>query len=93
MPPDPTQTFTSSSSTPPTSEDKSAEQVYKPTSPFLNRLRSNNNAQIEKILKIFNQMKINLPLLDAIQQVSNYAKFLKDICTKKRKTNVLKKFF
>ena len=48
---------------------------------------------MEKILEIFNQVKINLPLLDAIQQVPIYAKFLKDMCTKKRKTNVPKKFF
>jgi len=32
-------------------------------------------------------------LLDAIQQVSSYSKFLKVMCTKKRKTNVLKKVF
>ena len=57
MPPDPTQTTTPSSSTSPNSEDKSAEQVHKPTSPFSNRLRSNNNIQMEKILKIFNQVK------------------------------------
>jgi len=34
-----------------------------------------------------------LPLLDAIQQVPSYAKFLKDMCTKKRKINVPKKVF
>ena len=34
-----------------------------------------------------------MPLLDAIQQVPSYAKFLKDMCTKKRKTNVPKKVF
>jgi len=32
-----------------------------------------------------------MSLLDAIQQVPAYAKFLKDMCTKKRKTNVPKK--
>ena len=48
---------------------------------------------MEKILEIFNQVKLNVPLLDAIQQVSTYVKFLKDICTKKRKINVLKKVF
>ena len=47
---------------------------------------------MDKIIEIFNQVKINVPLLDAIQQIP-YAKFLKDICTKKRKTNVLKKVF
>ena len=48
---------------------------------------------MEKILEMFNQVKLNVPLLDAIQQVPAYAKFLKDMCTKKRKTNVPKKVF
>jgi len=48
---------------------------------------------MEKILEIFNQVKLNVPLLDAIQQVPTYAKFLKDSHTKKRKTNVPKKVF
>ena len=39
---------------------------------------------MEKILEMFNQVKLNVPLLDAIQQVPTYAKFLKDMCTKKR---------
>ena len=45
------------------------------------------------MLEMFNQVKLNVPLLDAIQQVPAYAKFLKDMCTKKRKTNVPKKVF
>ena len=61
--------------------------------PFPNRLRNNNNAQMEKIHEIFNQVKISVPLLDAMQPVPSYAKFLKDMCTKKRKTNVPKKIF
>ena len=48
---------------------------------------------MEKILEMFKQVKLSVPLLDAIQQVSGYAKFLKDMCTKKRKTNVPKKVF
>ena len=36
---------------------------------------------------------MNVPLLEAIQQVPAYAKFLKDMCTKKRRTNVPKKVF
>ena len=42
---------------------------------------------------MFKQIKINVPHLDTIQQVPAYAKFLKDMCTKKRKTNVPKKVF
>jgi len=48
---------------------------------------------MEKILEMFNQVKLNVPFLDAIQQVPAYAKFLKDMCTKKRKMNVPKKVF
>jgi len=48
---------------------------------------------MDKIIEIFNQVKTNVLLLNAIQQVPSYAKFLKDICTKKRKTNVSKKVF
>ena len=48
---------------------------------------------MDKIIEIFNQVKINVPLLNAIQQVPSYAKFLKDMCTKKRKINVPKKVF
>jgi len=59
------QASTSSSPTPPNSKQKeSAEQVHEPIAPFLNRLRNNNNAHIEKIFETFNQVKINLPLLE-----------------------------
>ena len=34
-----------------------------------------------------------MPLLVAIQQVPSHAKFLKDMCTKKRRTNIPKKLF
>ena len=39
------------------------------------------------------QVKVNIPLLDAIKQIPSYAKFLKDLCTVKRKLNVHKKTF
>ena len=67
--------------------------MHQPTAPFSNRLRSNNNAHMEKLLEVFNQVRLNIPLLDAIQQVPSYAKFLKGMCTKKRKINVPKKIF
>ena len=88
----------SSSSQPSTSKsndkNKTDKQTYKPNVPFPNRLSNNKtNTQMEKIREMFNQVQINVPLLDAIQQVPSYAKFLKDMCTKKRKTNVPKKVF
>ena len=34
---------------------------------------------------MFRKVEINIPLLDAIKQVPRYAKFLKELCTNKRK--------
>jgi hypothetical protein len=42
---------------------------------------------------VFKQVQINIPFLDVIQQIPSYAKFLKNLVTVKRKTNVLKKAF
>jgi len=65
-----------------------------PPPPFPHALRNtkkmNHNPEI---FEIFKQVKVNIPLLDAIKQVPSYAKFLKDLCTVKRKLNVKKKAF
>ena len=47
----------------------------------------------QEILDTFKEVKINIPLLDAIKQIPSYAKFLKDHCTIKRKLNVQKRAF
>ncbi|XP_052876257.1 uncharacterized protein LOC128282108 [Gossypium arboreum] len=39
----------------------------------------------KEILEIVRNVEINLPLLDAIRQIPRYAKFLKELCTNKRK--------
>ncbi|RWR83641.1 hypothetical protein CKAN_01240100 [Cinnamomum micranthum f. kanehirae] len=41
---------------------------------------------MDEMLDVFKQVKINLPLLDAIKQVPSYVKFLKYLCTQKRKS-------
>ena len=46
-----------------------------------------------KIYKLFEQVKINIPLLDAIKQIHAYAKFLKDLFIVKRTMQVQKKAF
>ena len=38
-----------------------------------------------KFLSIFKQFHINIPLIEALEQMPKYAKFLKDIISKKRK--------
>ncbi|XP_071741106.1 uncharacterized protein [Rutidosis leptorrhynchoides] len=62
------------------------------TIPFPKALESPNQfpygkkgPQPEDMWETLKQVKINLPLLDAIRQVPSYAKFLKDLCIQKRK--------
>jgi hypothetical protein len=75
------------------SEPITIESTYEPRAPFPNRLKPKKKlAHVEKILEIFKQVKVNVPLLDAIEQVPNYAKVLKDLCTKKRAATPKKVF-
>ncbi|XP_075644933.1 uncharacterized protein LOC142615902 [Castanea sativa] len=70
------------------------DKRFVPKAPFPQRLISpQKSAQFGDILEVFNHVQINIPFLDAIQQVPAYAKFLKDLVTMKRKTNVPKKAF
>ena len=62
--------------------------------PFPHRLtKSKHELHHSDIYEMFKQVKINIPLLDAIKQIPSYAKFLKDLCTVKRKLNVKEKSF
>ena len=70
------------------------DKRFVPKAPFPQRLISpQKSAQFGDILEFFKQVQINIPFLDAIQQVPAYAKFLNDLVTMKRKTNVPKKTF
>ncbi|XP_016667425.1 uncharacterized protein [Gossypium hirsutum] len=54
--------------------------------PFLGWLNQHwKGKEDNEILKTFKNVKINIPLLDAIKQISRYAKFFKELCTNKRK--------
>ncbi|XP_052290035.1 uncharacterized protein LOC127899928 [Citrus sinensis] len=46
-----------------------------------------------EIYEVFKQVKVNIPLLDVIKQIPSYAKFLKDLCTVKRKHKMQKRDF
>ena len=86
------------------SKIKSSDEVLEPKSneiercpiptPFPQRLISpqkvNQNFEILEVLK---QVQVNIPFLDAIKQIPSYAKFLRDLCTVKRKLNVHKNAF
>ncbi|XP_045831226.1 uncharacterized protein LOC123922565 [Trifolium pratense] len=64
------------------------ERVYVPPIPFPQRVQKNIKKTVEEdkeILDVFRKCAVNIPLLDAIKQIPKYAKFLKDLCTHKRK--------
>nr|XP_027109420.1 uncharacterized protein LOC113729309 [Coffea arabica] len=57
-----------------------------PAVPFPQRLKQNKfDKDFEKFVKLFKQLHINIPFADAILQIPSYAKFLKEIMTRKRK--------
>ncbi|CAN6691801.1 unnamed protein product [Malus baccata var. baccata] len=60
-----------------------------PNVPFPRRFMQSNKEESDKdILEMFRNVQVNIPLLDAIKQVSKYAKFLKELCiTRKRISN------
>ncbi|XP_010247673.1 PREDICTED: uncharacterized protein LOC104590650 [Nelumbo nucifera] len=53
--------------------------------PFPSRFAKFKEEQEKDILETFHKVEVNIPLLDAIKQVPSYAKFLKELCTTKKK--------
>ena len=59
---------------------------YKPVPPFPQALKENRKDDPNKDLyETFRNYEVNIPLLNSIKQVPRYAKFLKELCTTKRK--------
>ena len=57
-----------------------------PNVPFPLRFMQSKKEENEiDILETFRKVQVNIPLLDAIKQVPTYAKFLKELCTKRRR--------
>ncbi|XP_024963059.1 uncharacterized protein LOC112503227 [Cynara cardunculus var. scolymus] len=54
--------------------------------PFPGRMKAKNvDVQFKKFLDIFKQLHINIPLVEALEKMPSYVKFLKDILNKKRR--------
>ncbi|KAK9003611.1 hypothetical protein V6N11_084250 [Hibiscus sabdariffa] len=67
-----------------TRTDKSEE--IKPPPPFPQKLmKQKQDYQFKNYFDILKHVHINLPLVEALQQMSNYAKFLKDMESKKKR--------
>ena len=75
-------------------EPEKDKASHVPLAPYPHRLRVpkkvNNHSEI---YELFKQVKVNIPLLDATKKIPSYAKFLKDLCTVKRKLGVNKDAF
>ena len=67
-------------------EQKANVQAYTPTMPFPQRLqKERREEQFSKFLEICKKIEINIPFVEAINQMLKYAKFLKEILSKKKK--------
>ncbi|XP_050157570.1 uncharacterized protein LOC126631492 [Malus sylvestris] len=63
-----------------------ADRVYEPPMPYPERLKPKvKDQQLTDFMKTLSKVQINLPLIDAIKNIPSYAKFFKDVCTKKKK--------
>ena len=61
-------------------------RVYQAPFPFpQSLLKSKLDSQYAKFLNIFKKLEINIPFAEALAQMPHYAKFMKDIISKKRK--------
>ena len=70
------------------SEQKQKEKVkaYTPAVPFPQRIqKGKKEEQFSRFLEFFKKIEINIPFAEAINQMPNYAKFLKEILSKKKK--------
>ncbi|XP_026399420.1 uncharacterized protein LOC113295288 [Papaver somniferum] len=62
--------------------------------PFPQRLtQQKGGTHYNEMLEMFKRVNINIPFLEAIRQIPTYAKFLKHLCTEKRKHHVHKRAF
>ncbi|XP_039145578.1 uncharacterized protein LOC120282798 [Dioscorea cayenensis subsp. rotundata] len=61
-------------------------QEYKTQVPYPSKLKADKeDVKFNKFIIIFKQLHINIPIVEALSQMSKYTKFLKDLLTNKRK--------
>ena len=69
-------------------EQKQKEKVkaYTPTVPFPQRIQKvKKEEKFSKFMEIFKKIEISIPFAEAINQIPNYAKFMKEILSKKKR--------
>ncbi|XP_057734230.1 uncharacterized protein LOC130949566 [Arachis stenosperma] len=71
--------------TPAPSSPKQVLKPYVPKAPYPQRLQKDGkDSQFSRFLEIFKKLQINIPFSEAIEQMSLYAIFLKELMTGKR---------
>ncbi|KAL5563618.1 hypothetical protein UlMin_033365 [Ulmus minor] len=61
-------------------------QQKRPPPPFPQRFqKQQQDQQFRRFLDVLKQLHINIPLVEALEQMPNYVKFMKDMLTKKRR--------
>ncbi|XP_050895806.1 uncharacterized protein LOC127102479 [Lathyrus oleraceus] len=55
--------------------------------PTRNKKKGQHEKKFEKFLELFKKLEINIPLLEALEQMATYANFMKDIISKRRTTD------
>ncbi|XP_009628374.1 uncharacterized protein [Nicotiana tomentosiformis] len=66
---------------------KALAQIPRPSPPFHQRLaRSVDDSKFEKFYDILKKLSVNIPFVEAFQEMSGFAKYLKDLITNKRTT-------
>ncbi|XP_070009625.1 uncharacterized protein [Nicotiana sylvestris] len=57
----------------------------RPSPPYPQKLaKQKNENQLKKFIEMMKRLSINIPLVEALEQMPGYAKFMKDLVTKKR---------
>ncbi|XP_062089677.1 uncharacterized protein LOC133796216 [Humulus lupulus] len=65
---------------------RNEKPMSKPPPPFPQCFqKQQQDGQFQRFLDVLKQLHINIPLVEALEQIPNYVKFLKDILTKKRR--------
>ncbi|XP_076954772.1 uncharacterized protein LOC143629365 [Bidens hawaiensis] len=68
-----------------TARPKEQVRTYIPPIPYPTRLKKERlEAQYGKFLELFKQLHINIPFVEALSQMPKYAKFLKDVLSKRK---------
>ncbi|XP_019266812.1 PREDICTED: uncharacterized protein LOC109244209 [Nicotiana attenuata] len=66
---------------------KALPPIPRPPPPFPQRLARNiDDSKLEKFYDILKQLTVNIPFVEAFQEMLGFAKYLKDLITKKRTT-------